>query len=121
MNVRRCMPIAVAACVLWAGAADAQSLGFVSFSAIVDDGGNTTLGRGVQASSRVGRGVYVVEFARDLSLCTMVATVRGRKTGFASVRYPADEQSPNSIRVLTFTETGARANLGFNVLVNCAS
>jgi len=121
MKVVNSILVIVAAWVMWGGAVQAQSLGFTSLSAVVDQKGITTIGSGVQNSSRVGTGIYVIEFTRDPTACTMVATVRGRKLGFASVRHPVAGLSPNRIKVFTFSQTGVATNLGFNVLVSCAS
>jgi hypothetical protein len=113
--------IALAAWIICGSALQAQSLGFVSLSAVVTPNGITTIGRGVQNSSRTRIGVYQIEFTRDVTSCTLVASVRGRKHGFASVRHPVDGLGGNFIRVFTFTPTGAAADLAFNVLVNCTS
>src|SRR5262245_57528381 len=102
-------------------AAQAQSLGFASFSAAIDRNGATTFGVGVQSSSRTRGGVYVIEFRRDLTSCIMVASVRERQVGFASVQHPVKGLPGNVVKVFTFSPAGAPTNLSFNLLVNCIS
>ncbi len=110
-----------AAVVVLTGTAtvSAQSYGFAAFSAVVAKSGTTTRSSGVQSSTRLKKGSYLVVFSRPVNSCAYTASPVGKKGGQASVQ-PVGGQ-PAQIRVYTFNKAGKPANSGFVVQVSCSS
>ena len=74
----RLSALVAAMCVLWAGAAQAQS-DFAIFSAVINADGTAEEDSGLQSSTRVGTGNYVLTFAREVDGCSVVAAPRGSR------------------------------------------
>jgi hypothetical protein len=96
--------------------ADAQTLGFANFSAVIKANGDTVIGLGVQRSTRVSAGVYRIIFTRHVTNCAIVASPHGRLGGQASVRKTAN---PARVLVYTFSNGGQPRNRAFNIIASC--
>jgi hypothetical protein len=119
MHVLKKALLAASVCAIIAGPASAQSFGFATFHAVVNGTTLVARGSGVKAVTRPAVGKYNVQFARNISACTYIATpwssTGGQATIFRLAAQPAD-----TLTVLTFTRTGVAANIHFNLMVSCS-
>jgi hypothetical protein len=119
MRLLKTVLLAAAACAGVVGTAHAQSFGFASFSAEINANGTTKRGVGIKNSKRTTQGIYQINFMRDVVICSIVASPRGKAGGQISVAKIAS--IPHRIRLYTYSRTGQAANMHFTVLVNCTS
>jgi hypothetical protein len=108
--------LVAAMCVLWAGAARAQS-DFAVFSAVINADGTAEEDSGLQSSTRASTGNYLLTFAREVDGCSVVAAPRGPGGGQVASRSTVN---PKRIQFRTFSRLGQAVDLGFAVIVSCA-
>jgi hypothetical protein len=95
--------------------ARAAGTGFATFYALVAAPGTTVRGSGVTTSTRTSIGTYTVTFARDVSDCLQVATLRGQAAGQIAVT----PRGGLIVGVTTFSAAGAKQDRPFNLFVEC--
>jgi hypothetical protein len=95
--------------------AHAVGTGFADFYAIVAANGTTTRSSGVTTSTRTSIGTYNVTFAREVSDCVQVATLRGQAAGQIAVA----PQGTLVVVVTTFSGNGTKQDRPFNLFVEC--
>ena len=106
-------------CATVAGPASAQSFGFATFHAIVSGAGVVYRASGIKSVTHQSAGRYVVKFTRSVITCTFTATPWGANGGQVSVQRVSG-QPVDAITVFTFSRTGVRSNLTFNLMVGCS-
>ena len=94
-----------------------------SFTAVVGSDGTLTRGRGAVSASRLGKGVYEVDFNQDVTACGYTASVG--LPGSSGVSTPGTvtvvgrSGNADALYIQTFTKRGKVLDLGFHVIVQC--
>lgn len=102
---------------------DVQGYYVQTLSAVMSSGGSRIRSNRTTAGSRTSEGLYLVTFERDVSACTMSATVGasnnadGLASGFASAK-PANGNA-NAVIVNTYATNGNLTDKPFHLQVFC--
>lgn len=105
-------------------AAPDNTRGMALMAATVDTDGTLVRGAGALSSHTTGNpGDYVVQFNRDVTDCTYVASVGGpvspvAYTSNVSANAPGTASGSDTVRVVT-SNNGALANYPFHLIVFC--
>jgi len=110
--------ISVLAVWLGAGVAAAQAPALNGYFAVINQNGKVVRSSGVQGAKRQDVGRYRIDFAQAVTDCAVVASLVGSTGGQVSTQQLAN--SPNVIRVFTFSHNGTPANSSFAIQLTCA-
>ena len=88
--------------------------------AVVDIQASLRAGRGVSSVTTRGAGVVEVSFTQDVSSCAYVATPTSAYADAITVS-TSGGQTPNSVAVISRTQSGAAIPSPFHLLVSCST